>query len=239
MSSHDVLEIQLLDFRTGFPHPEAIQSTLCVDAVAAAMDSAQLDVTIDVSGETLALVIFCAAHDTRSEKNALYLYNWKLGVLRTPPIPVRNSGLVFLANDILMHPVAWDGIRLDIYHIPPLLGSTSHGQIRLLKSFMLPQVVSSGYSIGIECRCKPNPCGDQFLPFDARPFHTSAASSILQISLKIRFGSQQFSFTFQVHRKILLLPQYIGLPGSYQPPNFAHKTVPWAEWGPNNMRWVQ
>ncbi|KAJ6631908.1 hypothetical protein B0H10DRAFT_2206312 [Mycena sp. CBHHK59/15] len=230
------LEIELIDFRSGSAHPKAIKSTLTVQQLTE--ESQEIHVNLEIVGENLALVVYHHSTEvhTVQQHNFLYLYNWKLGSLKTNPIPVQNTGLVFLAEDVLMLPIN-DG-RLDIYYIPPT-HPPAHGQVRLIRSFMLPRLADPSTRLrNVQCRGEPNPRGTSSFASTTRPFSTSVESSIILISFDVMYISANWyrPFTFIVHRKALL-PRSTGYPARYEELDPLDHIIPWSDWGPSATRW--
>ncbi|KAJ6631962.1 hypothetical protein B0H10DRAFT_1937698 [Mycena sp. CBHHK59/15] len=206
-SPHGVVEIQLIDFRTGAPHSKAAQPTLSISIMGSdyADENRFVDVTIEISGKNLAVA---------------------------GRIPIWSTGFVFLAENILMHPSITG--RVEVYHISPSIYPRS-GHVHLIKTFLLPMLAHSSSFVHLECRGEPSPHGPNYSVLEARPFYTSLDASIIQISLTMHSDSGTHHFTFLVPRAVLL-PMSAELARTGQTLKDSRTVVLWSEWG-SVTRW--
>ncbi|KAF8169687.1 hypothetical protein K438DRAFT_1854997 [Mycena galopus ATCC 62051] len=111
MASIDVL---LFKVSTGTPHPLAACPVLHIHNVEVSRGRPRL--SIEFSGKTMALSLVYWNCEQR-DMDAFHLYNWISGTAKMDPVRVHNTGLAFLAEDIIILPNSFDN-SLDVFRIP-------------------------------------------------------------------------------------------------------------------------
>ncbi|KAJ6572810.1 hypothetical protein DFH09DRAFT_1152731 [Mycena vulgaris] len=221
MISVDVL---LLKFLTGDPHPLAACPSLHIHDVEA--DPGRPGVTIEIVGENLAISLVYWQDDGRA-LDKLYLFRWKSGVQTMAPLPVNNTGLVFLTTDLLVVPTSIDA-ALDVYQIlPPTAADPAPSYLRT--TFYLPELAPLHMVITFQCRGEPNPrAGPRVRPSHAQ-FLPAPASALILFAFEVgnAFGSSEHMFVVDRARfatAVALCEQ--------------ESEVEWSAWGPLCSRWL-
>ncbi|KAG6810835.1 hypothetical protein H0H92_010130 [Tricholoma furcatifolium] len=237
------VEVHLLQFSTGMPHPLAKNPALFVRKAYPPVASA---IGIEVVGEYLALV----TTPNISELCARFcVFEWKTGAV-VLDYPVQHStycSIVFLSPRHILLANAFPG-SLDVFVIPPREVHTAEGfdpdvdepMVRL----GLP-MIHRGYSIrAIYGRAEPNPAPTG-IPHSTLPFHPAPEDAISIFNMHIRSdgGHEWGDFSMFVHRSALL-----ALCEEYMPPLTAwteggadrqvQVCVSWDLWGPPRTRWI-
>ncbi|KAJ7779778.1 hypothetical protein B0H16DRAFT_1878445 [Mycena metata] len=144
------IDIKLLQFSTGRPHPLAMQPTLHIHH--ASMSVGRPGISIEVVDQTLAISLLYWGNELRN-LDALYLYNWKSGILRLGPTRVYSTGLIFLSTEMLIVPNALEEC-LDVFRIPSDEAKAPHQ----IHSFLLPSLYDEDTTIlSFQSRSEPNP----------------------------------------------------------------------------------
>ncbi|KAG5353585.1 hypothetical protein C0989_005103 [Termitomyces sp. Mn162] len=221
------VEVQLLEFSTGKPHPLVRNPVLFVRNTFRPTASS---IGIEIAGEYLALVTTPGL----SELTARFcVYEWKTGtiVLDYSVASGTYCSIIFLSPTHILLPNAQTG-TLDLFVISPSNPNTPGPSLRLA----LPSLKPS-YSIhAIYGRCEPNPSPTGF-PYSPHPFHPTPEDAIAVFKLHVRNNNDAAhewgDFSMFVHRSTLLrLCEERGRDRE------TTRTVNWEEWGPPVTRWV-
>ncbi|KAG6827573.1 hypothetical protein H0H92_011266 [Tricholoma furcatifolium] len=239
-----VMQIRLIQFSTGKPHPLAQEPVLTVEESARTMPSA----VIGVVGDHLVAILAKNSRDI-SVHDRLYILEWKTGIVKLDIQPQSRmySSFTFLSPTILCLPNRWEG-TLDIWLIPnaPFDG-TSASQFPSIKPFLqfsLPKFSGGHFVLDISCRGEPNPLLHGS-PYSSQPFHPTTADAIIifDISAYCHSHENEYMNTMMVHRRTLLelclgrekKPDY--RPEAMFDSKGAPEGVSWEEWGPQRTRW--
>ncbi|KAH9038808.1 hypothetical protein EDB85DRAFT_392455 [Lactarius pseudohatsudake] len=248
---HHTLEIRLLSFSTGQPHPLAEQPIIFIASISLILG--HCNVLIEVVGEYLALLITFPWRDTNEDM--FFLLRWKMGeahYLRSSEWGA-YSYFSFLTEDTLVIPnllqntleivrIVVDGSDDDVPRLVPLC------------TLGLPPLVERASIVRLACRAEPNPTGSdppRIPPPSSRPFRDKAADAIVLFNLLIEDanphpGHFQFPetrpFAFVVHRRALLAlipPAQRACAPFRSAPATAPTQVPWSAWGVPATRWFE
>ncbi|KAF9524798.1 hypothetical protein CPB83DRAFT_897597 [Crepidotus variabilis] len=239
--------VVLLRFSTKRTHDACDRSviSICCAPVSQGIPS----VSIEIVGENLAVLCIFPEEgegdqDILPQDDRLYIFDWQMGKLKGGSLPVRNAGLTFLREDIVLNPNIDRG-SLDVYHIPPSSDSLVNSRPTLVHSLLLPPLLPNRQIIRISCRADPNPTSGGLFPKytrKERPFAHNPEDAITIFTLAIQQLDEDGTegswkhFVMLVHRRALLeivedsIPRY---PGTSK-----HTRVsPYTSWGPNITRW--
>ncbi|KAJ7304746.1 hypothetical protein DFH08DRAFT_654716, partial [Mycena albidolilacea] len=111
MASIDVL---LLYLSTRAPHSLTNNPTMHIQHVK--WHRGRPGISLEISGDVLTLSLLYLEYDER-DLDVLHLFDWKSGASRTTPLPIYNTGLVFIIEHILVVPNCLEA-KLDILIIP-------------------------------------------------------------------------------------------------------------------------
>ncbi|KDR68971.1 hypothetical protein GALMADRAFT_145992 [Galerina marginata CBS 339.88] len=196
-------------------------------------------VTIEISGENLAVIVLFMDDDS---DGLLYVFNWKTGsrTQKLEPIRTVNTGLVFLREDILLHPHT-NSNSLNIYHIP----LSSSDPVCLIQKLQLP-FLKPGFGISsIECYSDPSPTTNGSLSKNIpprRPFGNTSEDAIVVFLLQIsREDDDDDRDDDEPHASHLVLIVHRRALLELLPSDFAssNSVVPWKAWGPPVTRWLR
>ncbi|KAG6867944.1 hypothetical protein C0993_009256 [Termitomyces sp. T159_Od127] len=219
------VEIQLLQFSTGKPHPLARNPVLFVRNTFRPTAST---IGIEVVGEYLALVTTPGLSEAAAR---FCVFEWKTGavLLDYPVTSGTYCSIIFLSPTYIILPNGSSG-TLDLFIISPSNPDPSGPILRLAFPAITP-----GYSIrAIYGRSEPNP-SPSGLPHSTRPFHPTPEDAIAIFKLHIRYDGEDAhdwaDFSMFTHRSTLLrlCEERSERPG---------ETVPWEQWGPPVTRWI-
>ncbi|KAG6891124.1 hypothetical protein C0992_010418 [Termitomyces sp. T32_za158] len=224
------VEIQLLQFSTGKPHPLVRNPVIFVRNTSSTSTASSIG--IEIVGEYLALVTTPGLFEAAAR---FCVFEWKTGavLLDYPVNPGTYCNIVFLSPTHIILPNGLSG-TLDLFIISPSNPNPSGPTLRLAFPVLNP-----GYSIrAIHGRSEPNP-SPTGLPYSTRPFHPSPEDAIAIFKLHIRGDDDDDNddtpgwgdFSMFTHRSTLLrlCEEHSGRPGG---------TVHWEEWGPPVTRWI-
>ncbi|KAH9061807.1 hypothetical protein EDB83DRAFT_2604653 [Lactarius deliciosus] len=217
---HHTLEIRLLSFSTGQPHPLAEQPIIFIASIR----------------EYLALLITFPWRDTNEDM--FFLLRWKKGEVHY----LRSSDwgaysyFSFLTEDTLVIPnllqntleivrIVVDGSDDDVPRLIPLC------------TLGLPPLVEHASIVRLACRAEPNPTGSSPLripPPSSRPFRDKAADAIVLFNLLIEVANPHPGFQFP-ETLPLAVPAH---PSALLPPSQPTE-VPWSAWGVPTTRWFE
>ncbi|KAG5638817.1 hypothetical protein H0H81_009790 [Sphagnurus paluster] len=191
-----VLEIQLLQFSTGAPHPRARVPVLFL----CELTKEHLGVYIEIVGSHLAVSTNC--YFTAGDH--LFVFDWMTGeqkmLVELPPN--MYSGLLFLSPELILLPNI-DTLALDIWRIPsseaPGVNSnttespTESPAPRPLLSLIMPSLTPGYALLDLTCRTEPNPTAPSSGPAtrtDSKsssqlPFRPTAANALLTFTMRI------------------------------------------------------
>ena len=242
------LEMRLLSFSTGQPHPLAEQPIIFIMSMSPLLG--HCNVLIEVVGEFLALLItFPAARD----EVKFFLVRWKRGETHSMSLPElrldpqssewgAHSSFAFLLQDILVFPDTTQNV-LRIAKI--VIDDDDTPRLVPLCVLHLPPLNRPASIFHLGCRTEPNPTGScpsaSPAPSD-RPFRDKAEDAVIIFNVLIDNYVGMHQFTFVVHRRTLLghIPaaHRARAPFCSAPepaPPLVH--VPWSAWGPTATRW--
>lgn len=247
------LEIRLLSFSTGEPHPLAEQPIIFIASISLILG--HCNVLIEIVGDFLALLItFPWARDTNEDM--FFLVRWKQGEahrLRTPEWSA-YAYFSFLTEDTLVIPNLTQNV-LEIVRIV-VDGGDDDDVPRLVPLCILGLPPLSGASaiVRLACRAEPNPTGSgppRIPAPSSRPFRDKAEDAIVLFNMLIEdsvqhMGRFQFPetcpFTFIAHRSALLahiLPIQRACAPFRSVPGVEPAGVPWPAWGVPATRWFE
>ncbi|KAH8989922.1 hypothetical protein EDB86DRAFT_2941489 [Lactarius hatsudake] len=234
---HHTLEIRLLSFSSGQPHPLAEQPIIFIASISLILG--HCNVLIEIVGEYLVLLITFPWQD--ANEDMFFLLRWKKGeahYLRSSDWGA-YSYFSFLTEDTLV--------------IPNLLQNTLE-IVRIVVDGSLPPLIEHASIVRLACRAEPNPTGSSPLripPPSSRPFRDKAADAIVLFNLLIedanphpghfRFPETR-PFAFVVHRRALIAlipPAHLACAPFRSAPATAHAEVPWSAWGVPVTRWFE
>ncbi|KAG6856317.1 hypothetical protein H0H87_005597 [Tephrocybe sp. NHM501043] len=217
------VEVHLLQFSTGKPHPLAREPVLFVRK---AHGPTAAGVGIEIVGDYLALITTPSSTELAAR---FCVFAWKTGnIVLDHPVPHNTyCSLVFLSPTHICLPNATTG-TLDIYDIAPSKPTDSAPVF----FFSLP-TVSAGYGIrAIYGRSELNlaPNGVRHSPL---PFHPAPEDAIAIFNVHIRHdggGGIWGDFSMFVHRSSLLQWCEARLADG--------QSLEWEAWGPLLTRWI-
>ncbi|KAJ7875446.1 hypothetical protein B0H13DRAFT_1009175 [Mycena leptocephala] len=213
------IDVLLLNFSTGGSHSLAACPVLHIHDVEVTRGRPRI--SVEIVGQNLALVLVYRS-DEADDMDTLHLYNWKSGKPKMAPLPIYNTGLAFLTDEILVIPNSLDA-TLDLLHIP-----AEEKLPQSLHSFRLPTLKRFASINVVRCRGEPNPRVSIRRPSRAA-FLPRPLDSLLLFSPIIGSPSGTSDHMFVVHRARLaaainLRPDDID--------------IPWEAWGPQCTRWI-
>ncbi|KAG5635377.1 hypothetical protein H0H81_011468 [Sphagnurus paluster] len=190
----NILEIQLLKFSTGTPHPHACIPVLSVRELA----ENHLSVSIEIAGPYLALNVNCCSSTSPKARDYLYVFDWKTGDLKmsTPLALNTYSGLVILSEDTMILPNT-NTSTLDVWRIP---STRTPGGKKLtpapwpLLSLSMPHLAPARNLFDLTCRAAANPnvtCLELATEIYSRPpspqppFYQAAGSAPLMVTMRV------------------------------------------------------
>ena len=242
------LEIRLLSFSTGEPHPLAEQPIIFI---AAKRRHGQGIVVIEIVGDILAILITFIALQHETE-DMLFLVRWKKGETYSMSLPVprapewgANSYFAFVSQDTLVFP---NPIQNMLTVTKIVIDSDDTPRLVPLCVLHLPPLTRRASVTRLSCHAESNPTGSGPLAIPApsdRPFRDKTEDAIIEFILFIDghlIGS--YLFTFIVHRHAL----FAHIPAAHRAcapfcsppvPMPALEQVPWSAWGPAATRWFK
>ncbi|KAN0118369.1 hypothetical protein V8E52_005345 [Russula decolorans] len=246
------LEIRLLRFSTGQPHPLAERPIIHITTKSLLLG--HCNVLIEIVGDFLALLItFPWARN--EQEDMFFLVRWKKGEAHC----LRSSEwgaygyFSFLSHDTLVIP---NLIQNTLEIVKIVIESDDIPCLSPLCALNLPSLTRRASIIRLGCRAEPNPTGPGPLAIPApsnRPFRDKAEDAIILFSvliedIQIHPGQFHFPqtrpFSFIVHRRALL----DHIPAAHRAcapfcstPEPAPETVqvPWEAWGVSATRWFE
>ncbi|KAJ7191284.1 hypothetical protein GGX14DRAFT_601033 [Mycena pura] len=221
------VDVQLLRFSTGSPHPLATRPNLHIHVVSA--DCGSPGVSLAIVGRTLAIAFIYWGAASR-DLDTLHLYDWQLGLPIVAAFEISNTALGFLTPDIIIIP---NSLRatLDVFRIPPL-GSKPAAQLEMW-SFCLPTLQSGHTILSFRCRGEPNPRTSLVHAGRAR-FLPKPEDAIMLFSFETG-GLDEHCFV--LHRASFL--RFLHAAAVASPPLFDETAAaPWSTWGPQCTSWI-
>ncbi|RDB20399.1 hypothetical protein Hypma_012541 [Hypsizygus marmoreus] len=236
----DKIEIQLLQFSSGQPHPLAHTPKI---HVADSSWGPRPAIGIEIVGDHLALITNYFLNAMQPDDD-FYVYEWKTGTLKlhiTAPNHTYSS-LVFLSPEFILLPNAYR-CSLDIWKIPTTPETAPKCPLRILG---LPSV--GRLIVRFRCRGEPNPAPYGH-SYSSKPFHDSSSNALVIFTIRTQLLGTAFSMI--VHRRTLLA-LCAGTPDLEAPRTTQEELiagvdvlveylfaphVPWSHWGPKNTRW--
>ncbi|KAA1474117.1 hypothetical protein DENSPDRAFT_313633 [Dentipellis sp. KUC8613] len=240
-----VLELRLLSFSTGKPHPQAENHTLFVDN--RTPHFGRSSILIEIVGDYLALLL-TFPWVRMGEGDAFYLVNWKKGILNRVAMPQDPpASFTFLTPDILVFSQP-ETCTLEITKIiapsPEALPTLT--SLVILK---LPPLTNHASIVHLVCRSEPNPTAASVSnPTDAIILFNMLVQDVGPVHV-----GHMHMFSFITHRSTLLS----HVPLSERSTPFVSSSPPlsvpggdaidenepvlsvfnWADWGPRATRW--
>ncbi|KAG5638827.1 hypothetical protein H0H81_009800 [Sphagnurus paluster] len=199
-TSKKVLEIELLQFSTGAPHPHARIPVLLL----CELTDERLAVSIEIVGLHLAVITNRYFSAGPTEGDYLYVFDWTTGEQKMSVELPQNtySGLLFLSPDLILLPNI-HASALDIWRIPTseaqsAASSTTESQAespapRPLLSLIMPTLTRMYALLDLACRAEPSPTApssglvtrtestSSFHP----PFRSTSANALLTFTMRI------------------------------------------------------
>jgi hypothetical protein len=241
------LEIRLLSYSTGEPHPLAEQPIIFI--AAKRRHVGQCNVVIEIVGDILVILITFTAVQHETE-DMLFLVRWKKGETYSMSLPVprnpewgANSYFTFVSQDTLVFP---NPIQNMLTVTKIVIDSDDTPRLVPLCVLHLPPLTRRASVTSLSCRAESNPTcsGPLAIPAPSdRPFRDKTEDAIIEFILFIDdhlIGS--YLFTFIVHRHAL----FAHIPAAHRAcapfcsppvPMPALAQVPWSAWGPAATRW--
>ncbi|KAH9980743.1 hypothetical protein BJV74DRAFT_778968 [Russula compacta] len=255
---HMTLEIRLLSFSTGQPHPLAEQPIIFITNKSLLLG--HCNVLIEIVGDFLALLITFPWSRSEDE-DMFFLVRWKKGETHC----LRSSAwgaysyFSFLTQDTLVIPnLAQNTLELvkivsDNDDIPRLVP---------LCVLNLPPLTRRASIVRLGCRAEPNPIGTSgalAIPApSSRPFRDKAEDAVILFNILIEdvqpdAGQFHFPetrpFTFIVHRRALAAqipaehracaPYCCSVVAAAAESELEPAQVPWDAWGAAATRWFE
>jgi len=249
------LEIRLLSFSTGLPHPLSEQPIVFITTKSLLLG--HCNVVIEIVGDFLALlIIFPQALD--DNEDMFFLVRWKKGEAHSMSLPgsqvVPSTSewgahlfFAFLSQDTL---VFANHIQNILKVVKIVIDNADTPCLVPLCVLHLPPLAPQASINHLACRAEPNPTGSGPSPFaipapSDRPFRDKAEDAIVMFTLFTFTPNRgRCQFTFIVHRHALFahIPAalracapFCSAPRPAPPP----VQVPWAAWGVPATRWFE
>ena len=256
------MELQLLSFSTGQPHPLAEQPVIFIDERNLSVPLNTQSTKIEIVGDFLVLLI--SFPEWSMNQDMFLLVRWKTGVTHCVRVPgsleIRAPSLILYVQ--LASPEKgtynhFTHLSQDTLVIPNLIHNTFEitkividnddtPHLEIVCVLHLPPLAQSTSLSHICCRSEPKPTGSERLVIPSRsgrPFHDKAEDAIVIFNMSYNhfFRTHMDWFTLTVHRRALLshIPAaYRACPpfGSTPEPTPALVEVPWSIWGPPATR---
>ena len=257
--TNGILELRLLSFSTGQPHPLAEEPVIFIDKKILPLK--WRNCKMEIVGDTLILLV--SFHEQSKNQDMFFLVRWKKGL--THCVSVLGLLQILLPSLILYVQLAspekgsyqsFTHISPDTLVIPNLIQNTleiakiviDHDDTPhfvVLCVLCLPPLIENTSLSRIRCRANPNPTGSGRLvmqPRSDRPFHDKAEDAIVIFNLSYNcFGTETNLLTLIVHRRALL--SHIPTVHRARAPFFSAPKpaptlveVPWPVWGPPATR---
>ena len=254
-----ILELRLLSFSTGQPHPLAEQPVIFIDEKIQPLDWRSCK--IEIVGDFLILLVLFL--ERSRNQDIFLLVHWKTGLTHCVSVsgllPIRPPSLILyvqLASSEKGTYRQFSHLSQDILVIPNLIQNTFElakivtdnddtPRLVILCVLHLPPLVQATLISHICCRAEPNPTGSgRVIPSRSdRPFHDKAEDAIVIFNMSYAHTSGVHIdwFTLIVHRRALLA----HIPAAHRAcapfcstpePAPAPVEVPWSVWGPPATR---
>ena len=258
--SDTILELRLLSFSTGQPHPLAEQPVIVIDKKILPLDEQM--VKIEIVGDFLILLI--TFFKQSRNQDTFFLVCWKTGLTHC----VSVLGLVQIHPPSLILYVqlgspekgtydCFSHLSQDTLVIPNLIQNTFEIAKIVIDTddtphfvplcvLHLPPLIHNTSLFHFYCRAEPNPTGSGPLAIPSRsdrPFHDKAENAIVIFNILYNrpFRTRIDWLTLIVHRRALLT----HIPAAYRTcapfcstpkPTPSLVEVPWSVWGPPATR---
>ncbi|KAL1721561.1 hypothetical protein EV715DRAFT_288303 [Schizophyllum commune] len=199
----DVLEIRLIDFPSGRPHPLAKQDRIFLCTSPA--DRHHPFLGIEVVGDTMIIATHYSRFDDDNMTSTLSFWDWKQGVKKMSFDAPKSSytTFIFLTEDIVLVPNATNG-TLEYWRI----STTDTRHPAPLAVLHLPPLRTGVEYLDLACRAEPNPRADVPRAFPDAPPKGARRSSVAEQTTAADTGRTEPSFypaaedaicVFQVH----------------------------------------
>ena len=257
-----ILELRLLEFSTGRPHPLAEQPIVFIDSKILPLN--EWSVEIEIVGDFLILLV--SFFEWSENQDIFFLVRWKTGVTHR----VRVSGLLQICPSSLMRYVQlgspekgtyrhFSHLSQDTLVIPNLIQNTLEvtkividgddaPRLVLLCVLHLPPLAENTSLYHYYCRAEPNPTCSEHISIPSpsdRPFRDKAEDAIVTFNMSYDRPSRTWEnrnwVTFIVHRRALLghIPAAHRACAPFCSPSEPMSAVvqlPWSAWGPPATR---
>ncbi|KAF5380137.1 hypothetical protein D9615_006303 [Tricholomella constricta] len=184
-TSVHIIELNLLQFSTGQPHPRARNPVFFV----AETGWPRPAIGIEIVGDNIALITTHFLNPFQP-RDRFYIFDWPTATLKME-IHAPNhtySGLVFLSPTLLLLPNTRTA-ALDIWAIPdapaPAPTSTTPPP-RPLLSLLLPALAHNHMLVTLSCRGEPSPSPGAGTRFSPQPVHTRPADALLIFNVRVQ-----------------------------------------------------
>ncbi|KAF8889419.1 hypothetical protein CPB84DRAFT_1849368 [Gymnopilus junonius] len=201
-------------------------------------------VSIEIGGENLAIVV-------ASDLGNLFIFNWKTGEqkhsTKDGPIIVYNLDIVFLREDILLHPCSHSNALL-VYQVPQASCTDVQHQeevVEQIYTLRLPALSSQSEYTGISVRTDPVCTSHAGFPrhvASTRPFTNDTSSSIIVFNFQVacRKDNSLTNWVAVVHKKSLLDFMKAEDRGKCNSSTSEiHSDIPWHHWSRSRTRWFK
>ncbi|KAL1757002.1 hypothetical protein FB107DRAFT_273364 [Schizophyllum commune] len=199
----DVLEIRLIDFPSGRPHPLAKQDRIFLCTSPA--DRHHPFLGIEVVGDTMVIATHYSRFDDDNMPSTLSFWDWKQGVKKMSFDAPKSSytTFIFLTEDIVLVPNATNG-TLEYWRI----STTDPRHPAPLAVLHLPPLRTGVEYLDLACRAEPNPRADVPRAFPDAPPKGARRNSVAEQTSTADIGRTEPSFypaaedaicVFQVH----------------------------------------
>ncbi|KAG6851881.1 hypothetical protein C0991_005308 [Blastosporella zonata] len=220
------VEIQLLQFSTGHPHPQAHMPTLSVEET---INLETIQISLQIAGQNISVATKIGEGDYFAR---LSVINWMTSTTQMT-IAMPTLEIIFLSPTLLLvlNP---RNAALDFYMIPSQTTISTDPIVPIL-SLSLPALEDTYHLDGLFCRSDLR-IMPSVTPWSTKPFHTSEGHGILVIHMIVT-NTRYFehSFSMIVHRSSLVkLSSAIA-----EPPSKLPVTMEWETWGPSVTCWFE
>ncbi|KAG5651944.1 hypothetical protein H0H81_006828 [Sphagnurus paluster] len=196
-----VLEIQLLEFSTGKPHPRARTPALFI----AESYHPRPSISCEIVGRNLILLTTNHISAFPPPSDHFYIFDWVTGERKLGLQASQHTyaSLIFLTPELILLPNT-RRCSLDIWAIPSAADSDDAPTPQPLLVLALPGPSPANFLISITCRAEPNPSspssssnsssqgsqslyefGAAHVPHSHRPFHPATQEALIIFSLRM------------------------------------------------------
>ena len=248
------MELRLLSFSTGQPHPLAEQPVIFIDKKILPVDDGPSK--IEIVGDFL--ILFISFLERSRNQDIFLLVHWKTGLTHCVSVPglleIRPPSLILyvqLASPEKGTYSSFSHLSQDTLVVPNLIQNTFEiakivmdddgtPHLMLLCVLHLPPLIENVSLDYIWCRAEPKPTGSGCLVIPSRsdrPFHDKAEDAIVIFNMRyLHFSTRMDWITLIVHSRALLthISAAHRACAPFCPthePTPAVVEVPWSVWG--------